>query len=260
MKFINTYDGENLIYVKQEEDRLNKNVLINIIDILIELQNILESSLDKNTEIVFKHNNDSLLKDEYYTDGKKIYSKEELDNIPKLVNILKEKTLYPLIENDVIMNEPITKNKVNYLVKNGIITDNYNLTVIAENIIKDYVKSIFIDYNSDKQYILDTFNLKYQNKEIYLEEPSLVDSVDVHNYILDKIESSCNIKNTTYLIEGLIEIGFKLEEKIVNIVDKHDIKRFSLEPNTNGNLLLLDLYLPYSSLRAKVTSYILTKG
>jgi len=282
--------GNYYVYIKNESDYLKKNYALNVLDLKMELNNVFKYLLGKNNEILFKPNNKPLLQDEVYTDGKIVYTKDQLDNINTILEVLKKNTLYPLID-DVIINEPIHFNIINQYVKSGILTNTYNPNRLVTKIIEELVKVVVIENNRDKDFITNDLGIKIplldsgvpdidelegrevegfivdkllqeedlNNKRdidhidtVYLEDGYMLDSVKYAYYISDLLEEELNIVNKELLSSTIIELSNKIETKLMNIIDKTDISYFSIETKLENDILIIYKYLPYSSLRSKI--------
>ena len=282
--------GNYYVYIKNESDYLKKNYALNVLDLKMELNNVFKYLLGKNNEILFKPNNKPLLQDEVYTDGKIVYTKDQLDNINTILEVLKKNTLYPLID-DVIINEPIHFNIINQYVKSGILTNTYNPNRLVTKIIEELVKVVVIENNRDKDFITNDLGIKIplldsgvpdidelegrevegfivdkllqeedlNNKRdidhidtVYLEDEYMLDSVKYAYYISDLLEEELNIVNKELLSSTIIELSNKIETKLMNIIDKTDISYFSIETKLENDILIIYKYLPYSSLRSKI--------
>ena len=258
MRFIHGFTGEYYIYKKEKEDFLNKQFILNILDLKMDIISILKNSLDVTGEILLKHNNNSLLADEVYTDGTNIYDKQNIIDINQLLDILKKTPLFPLID-DVIVNEPLEYSRIKRYKDSGLVTNEYNYTQISESIVKDLIKVTLIDNNVDKEYITNTFGLTYENNPVYLEEEHMLNDIAYTYYIVEKLSAELNVKNSVNLFSGINGISSDLFNKIIKILDTSDIKKFGAETAIRDNTLVISKTLPYSSLRAKVTKELLTR-
>lgn len=258
MEFKTSIYPNYLIYKKEKEDILKNEYFINVMDIKLEIIDMLKSTLDNTEELMYKHNNAPVLRDELYTNGNKVYSKEELNNIGNLLTILKENPIYPLID-DGIINEPILYKNIYRYSKSGIITNEYDYDLIANELVKDLIKVTLLDNNADKSYITDSFGLTYDNKPVFLEEEFMLDDIAYSYHIVDKFENELNVKDKVRLFTLLNELSTNLFKKVITILDKTDIRRYSIETSITDNTLIINTGLPYSSLRAKVTKYLLNR-
>ena len=258
MKFIHGFTGDYYIYKKEKEDFLNKQFILNIIDLKMNIINILKNTLDSTDEIILSHSNNSLLTDELYTDGTNIYDKQNISNINQLLEMLKKGPLFPLVD-DIIVNEPLEHSRIKRYVDSGLVTNEYNYNQLSEMIVKDLIKVTLIDNNVDKEYITNSFGLTYENNPVYLEEEHMLDDIKYTYYIVDKLSAELNVKDSVNLFTGINEISSDLFNKIIKILDTSDIKKFGAETTIRDNTLIINKTLPYSSLRAKVTKELLNR-
>ena len=259
MKFIHGFTGEYYVYKKEKEDFLNKQFILNILDLKMNITDILKNTLDVTGEILLKHNSNPLLEDETYTDGNVIYNKQNISDINQLLSILKNTPLFPLVD-DIVINEPLEYLKIKRYLDSGLITNEYNYNKISETIVKDLINVTLIDNNNDKDYITNSFGLTYENNPVYLEEEHMLDDIKYTYYIVDKLSGELNVKDAIKLFSDINGISSDLFNKIIKILDKSDIKKFGTNTVVQDNTLIINKTLPYSSLRAKVTKELLTGG
>ena len=295
MKLRNSYDNNYYVYIKDKEDYLNTTFMLNVIDIKSEIENVLKYIVAKSDEPYIKYVNRPLLRDEYYTNGEKIYHKEDLKNINQLLELVKDKPLFPLVDGTII-NEPLNFDILNNYLKNGYISYNPDLTNIVNKITEDIFKVILIEDNVDKDYITNDLGIKipmeksiikdwfsyksdnitgYEVEEIlneldtishnenidtiYLEDKFMLDSIEYAYHIAERIDEEIGLTNKNLLTSAILDVTNRASNKIMQVIDKTNILRFSNEVKINDNILVVYKYLPYSSLRAKVIKKLLEK-
>jgi len=295
MKLRNSYDNNYYVYIKSKEDYLNSTFMLNVIDIKSEIENVLKHIVIKSDEPYIKYANRPLLKDEYYTNGEKVYHKEDLKNINQLLELIKDKPLFPLVD-DMIINEPLNYDILNNYLRNGYISYSPDLTNIVNKITEDIFKVVLIEDNVDKDYITNDLGIKipmkksiikdwfsyradnvtgYEAEEIlneldtishnesidtiYLEDKFMLDSIEYAYHIAEKIDEEIGLVNKNLLTSVILDVSNRASNKIMQAVDKTNILRFSNEVKISDNVLVVYKYLPYSSLRAKITKKLLER-
>jgi len=295
MKFRPNYNADAYIYVKSEKDYLDKHFTLNIFDIKSFLINLLKRTLSSRTENVYKYNEQPLLEEDVYTDGEKLYNKNDLENITVLLNVLKEKPLYPIIDGAVI-NEPLSYKRLSGMVNQGMITKALDYEKISNKILADLIKAVVIEDNVDKSFITDDLGIKFKPRkynpteyndeagelpshvitdimednnnvqksmhsieDIILEEKYLLDVIEYSYHLADSLSEEIEGVNKNELSAGILDLSTMLSMRLSDLIDRTDINKYSIEAEIRDNILIVHKFAPYSSLRAKVAKYLLTK-
>jgi len=292
MKLRTGYIPEYYVYIKDKSDFLNIVLRTNVIDVKMELENVLNEIITETNDLVIKHINKPLLEEDVYTDGDKVYNRNELNDIKQLLEIIKDKPLFPIVDN-MVLNKPLKYETVFHYIKSGLITNKLSVDYIIDRIIEDIFKITVIENNVDKEYITNDFGIRlsinkkshkewfsytsdnipgyeletlmeelnksgeqYQIDKIYLEEEFMVNIIEYSYFIADKLNDEVGLKDKGILQAVILDISSKIEEKLSPVSDKLNIYKFSAEFKLSSSILTMYQYLPYSSLRAKVIKLI----
>ena len=234
------------VYVLNKDftTKINNIYYLNITKFYIKLLDIIKPHIRRPEFIIRTTNNEPfLLYDKYVgLDDPNILIDDKIP-LKELLNLTKKTRFIPALTDNIYKSDIISYDLIENYYKNNIISDYYNPDLISTELIKDMVKHILIINNRFKNDI----------EEQYVEKKSIV-LLEEPIYLSDSFFDVLNTKygeylfNINYLIDKIeIDIIPDLEYELLHID-----KTFSYEVHLDGNILVMEQHLPYSSLRLEV--------